>query len=190
ANVPAFPPEHAAARARRAIEAARANLTRPTITRRIAAVAERFSPLVNDQRAALLGVLSHVAGDEWQGPTVCDPWTVKDVVAHLVENELLLGRVYRGELGDLGADAHEGVGRWSRVDGETVRYSLWHHGQATQRVIDSRSDESWRRPVSQDGATFELRQALRIHFFELAVHGHDITAAVGVPSVWGDRAWV
>ena len=153
-------------------------------------MAERFAPLVRDQRAALLGALSHVEGDAWDLPTVCAPWTVKDVAAHLVESELLLGRLYRGELDDITADDDEDVERWRKVDGSTVRYSLWHHGEATQRVIDSRSDESWRRQVGQDGATVELRHALRIHFFELAVHGHDITSALGAPAPWGDRAWV
>lgn len=153
-------------------------------------MAERFAPLVRDQRAALLGALAQVEGDAWDTPTVCEPWTVKDVSAHLVEGELLLGRLYRGELGDITHDAQDDVDRWSKVDGGTVRYSLWHHGQATQRVIDSRTDDSWRREVGQDGATFELRHALRIHFFELAVHGHDITSGLGVPNVWDDRAWV
>ena len=150
-------------------------------------MAERFAPHVNDQRAALLGVISNLA-EEWKLPTPCDGWTVHDIVAHLVENELLFGRLYRGELTDLSADAQEGVDRWSKVDGETVRYSLWHHGSATQRVIDSRSDESWRRPVEHAGQPLELRQALRVHFFELAVHGHDVTSALGLGPVWADGA--
>jgi len=173
-----------------AIERVFTNLTVATITRTLARMAERFAPLVRDQRAALLGALSHVEGDTWNLPTVCAPWTVKDVAAHLVEGELLLGRLYRGELEDIPHETGDDVERWSKVDGSTVRYSLWHHGEATQRVIDSRSDESWRRTVTQDGASFELRQALRIHFFELAVHGHDITSALGAPTVWEDRAWV
>ena len=190
ANVPPLPPEHATASSNDAIAMTFANLTAATITRTLAHVAERFAPLVRDQRAALLGALAHVEGDAWDTPTVCAPWTVKDVAAHLVESELLLGRIYRGELEELGHDNGDDVGRWTKVDGSTVRYSLWHHGEATQRVIDSRSDESWRRQVTQDGATFELRHALRIHFFELAVHGHDITSAIGAPNTWDDRAWV
>jgi len=153
-------------------------------------VAERFAPLVAEQRAALLGVLGHLSAEDWTRPTVCEGWTVKDVAAHLVEGELLFGRLYRGELGELNLDTQGGVDRWRRVDGETVRYSLWHHGQATQRVIDSRSDESWRRMVSAAGLELQLRHALRLHFFELAVHSHDLTSAVGAPAAWGDRAAV
>ncbi len=148
---------------------------------------ERFAPHVDAQRAALLGVLSDITDADWARPTACAPWTVHDVVAHLVENELLFGRLYRGELTDLSIDTREGVDRWAKVDGGTSRFSLWHHGQATQRVIDSRSDDSWRRSVSQAGLELELRHALRLHFFELAVHGHDVTSALGRDPVWQDR---
>jgi uncharacterized protein (TIGR03083 family) len=128
--------------------------------------------------------------EDWSRPTPCPSWSVRDVVAHLVEGELLFGRVCRGELDPVAAtdlDNEAGVERWRRTDGETVRYSLWHHGQATQRVIDSRSDASWRRRVRIPGAELELRALLRVHFFELALHSHDVTAALGASHLWGDR---
>jgi uncharacterized protein (TIGR03083 family) len=149
-------------------------------------VAEALAPLINDQRAALLGLLNDL-GDAWNTITICDPWTVKDVVAHLVEGELQYGRVYRGETDEIAIDNEEAVGRWGRVDGETVRYSLWHHGSATQRVIDTRPDESWNRRVMNNGVTVELRALVPIHLFELAVHSHDVSSALGVPSTWGAR---
>jgi uncharacterized protein (TIGR03083 family) len=151
-------------------------------------VAEPFAPHVNDQRAALLGVLSNLEPDDWQRATVCDPWTIHDVGAHLVENELLFGRLYRGETDESASENDAAVERWRKVDAETVRYSIWHHGQATQRVIDSRPEASWGREVGHHGRPIELRRALRMHFFELAVHSHDITGALGVPATWGARA--
>jgi hypothetical protein len=80
------------------------------------------------------------------------------------------------------------VERWGKVDAETVRYSLWHHGQATQRVIDSRPEASWNREVTHQGWPIELRRALKMQFFELTIHSHDITAALGLPPNWDDRA--
>lgn len=151
-------------------------------------MAEPFAPHVNAQRAALLGVLSNLAPDDWSRMTACAPWTVHDVGAHLVENELSFGRLYRGEIDELPADGDAAVERWRKVDAETVRYSIWHHGQATQRVIDSRPDASWAREVSHAGWPIELRRALRMHFFELAVHSHDITAALGLAPIWDGRA--
>ena len=165
----------------------RAVITRQTITRTLGAVAERFAPLLRDQRAALIGLLTDLPAERWKLPTVCTGWDVKDVAGHLVENELLFGRLYRGEIDDLSADNEEGVERWRKVDPETVRYSLWHHGQAAQRVIDSRPDASWARTVSHFGLPMELRRALVMQFFELAVHSHDISSALGVPPIWDDR---
>jgi uncharacterized protein (TIGR03083 family) len=153
-------------------------------------VPERFVALVRDQRAATLGLLNARSIDDWALPTACTGWSVKDVVSHMVENELLLGRLYRGELTELteaDLDQQAGVERWRRADGETIRFSLWHHGSATQRVIDSRPEESWRRTLPVTGRPVELRYLLRQHFFELAVHAHDTASALGAPAPWGDR---
>lgn len=150
---------------------------------------ERFASVVGAERAALLGFLAGLSPADWDRPTVCIGWTVKDVVAHLVESELAMGRVYRGEATETphtDADNEAGVERWRRADHEAVRVALWQHGTATQRVIESRSDEAWRRPIDAFGAR-ELRGLLRIHFFDLAVHSHDVTSAVGVGALWGDR---
>ncbi|MGH2726487.1 MAG: maleylpyruvate isomerase family mycothiol-dependent enzyme, partial [Actinomycetota bacterium] len=151
---------------------------------------EPLVALVNDQRSALLGLLTNLPADDWNRTTAVRGWPVHDVVAHLVEGELLFGRVYRGELNALtreDADPFAGVERWRRADGETLRFSLWHHGSAVQRVIDSRSEESWQRDVPIFDRPLRLRDLLRLHFFDLALHSHDITAALGAPSLWGDR---
>lgn len=148
-------------------------------------------PLTNDQRAALLGLLTSLPADDWKRATGCRNWPVHDVVAHLVEGELLFGRVYRGELNALtreDTDPQAGVDRWARADGDTLRFSLWHHGSATQRVIDSRSDESWNREITLFGSAEPLRALLGLHFFDLALHSLDITAALGVASLWESRA--
>ena len=147
-------------------------------------------PLTNDQRADLLGLLSSLPAEGWTRTTDCRGWSIHDVVAHLIEGELLFGRVYRGELKALtleDADPQAGVDRWTRADGETLRFSLWHHGSATQRVIDSRSEESWGRDVSVFDRPLHLRNVLQLHFIYLALHSYDVSAALGVPSVWGDR---
>lgn len=147
-------------------------------------------PLTNDQRAALLGLLTSLSADDWARTTGCRNWPVHDVIAHLVEGELLFGRVYRGELKGLtreDTDPQAGVDRWARADGDTLRFSLWHHGSATQRVIDSRSETSWDREITLFGVTTQLRELLRLHFFDLALHSLDVSAALGTESLWGDR---
>src|SRR6266487_6461082 len=94
--------------------------------------------LISDQRAALLTFLAPVAGEDWSNPTVCTGWSVKDVLAHMVEGELNVGRVYRGEVREQGyIDPEEGIAKWRALPGEAVRASLWQHGTAAQRVLDA-----------------------------------------------------
>lgn len=151
----------------------------------------RWVPLVREERAALLGFLSGIEGDAWDLPTVCSGWGVRDVLAHLVDLEVRVGRAYRGELPELPLDEVEaenarGVQRWRVLPGEPLRGAFWQHGLAAQRIIDVLGDDEWRRPVRMGVAT-ELRHVIRVHFNELAVHGHDITAALGAPPLWGER---
>jgi uncharacterized protein (TIGR03083 family) len=60
-------------------------------------VVDRFP----EERAALLDLLASLAPDDWSRLTVCDPWDVSDLAAHIVADDL--GVVSRGR------DAHRGL---------------------------------------------------------------------------------
>jgi uncharacterized protein (TIGR03083 family) len=140
--------------------------------------------LIGEQRAALLTALATAGGAEWDRPTVCAPWTVKDVLAHMVEGELNVGRIYRGEVKEQGyIDPEEGVAKWRALPGEAVRAALWQHGTAAQRVLDAMTEEVWRAPIKAYGCR-EVRQLVRLHAFDVSVHGHDLTDALGTGPVW------
>src|SRR5918999_4565283 len=49
------------------------------------------------ERAGLLGVLDSLRPEDWGRPTVCDGWSVKDLVAHLLADDL--GLLSRGRDG-------------------------------------------------------------------------------------------
>jgi uncharacterized protein (TIGR03083 family) len=62
-------------------------------------------PLFPLERAALLGLLRALGSEAWMRPTVAGDWTVKDIVSHLVADDL--GRVSRqrdGHREDRGPD--------------------------------------------------------------------------------------
>ena len=42
-------------------------------------------PMVHAERAALIEDLEHVDDAQWEQPSLCDGWTVHDVVAHMVD---------------------------------------------------------------------------------------------------------
>jgi len=141
--------------------------------------------LISDQRASLLTAIAGAGAADWDQPTVCAPWTLKDVLAHMVEGELNVGRIYRGEVKEQGyIDPNEGIAKWSALPGEAVRAALWQHGTAAQRVLDAMTEEVWRAPIKAFGCR-EIRQLVRLHLFDIAVHGHDLTDALGVAAIWG-----
>jgi len=141
--------------------------------------------LIGEQRAALLGAIAGAGPADWDRPTVCAPWTLKDVLAHMVEGELNVGRIYRGEVKEQGyIDPDEGIAKWRALPGEAVRGALWQHGTAAQRVLDAMTEDVWRAPIKAYGCR-EVRQLVRLHAFDVSVHGHDLTDALEVQPVWG-----
>lgn len=147
---------------------------------------------IKGESAALLGFLAAVEPGAWDRPSSCAGWSVKDVLSHLTGFEVRAGRLYRGETdgSDIPAspaETEEGMRLWNPLPGEALRAAYWQHAMASQRVAERLTDEEWRRPVRAAPAT-ELRHFARIHFFETAVHGHDISAALGAPPLWAERA--
>ena len=57
--------------------------------------------LFPEERAALLDLLSSLTASQWDAPTVCAGWSVKDIAAHLLADDL--GRLSRGR------DSHAGA---------------------------------------------------------------------------------
>jgi uncharacterized protein (TIGR03083 family) len=45
-------------------------------------------PLMARERAALIDLLAELRPDEWTAPTACPGWTVRDVAAHLLHDDL------------------------------------------------------------------------------------------------------
>ena len=45
-------------------------------------------PLFREERSALLDLLSDLAAADWEAPTVCPGWSVKDVAAHLLGDDI------------------------------------------------------------------------------------------------------
>lgn len=148
---------------------------------------EAVTRQIADERAAILAFLAGARDQDWDRPTICAGWSVKDVLSHMVEGELAAGRVYRGEIREQGfADPQQGVDTWRALPGAAVRAALWQHGTATQRVLNGMSEEVWRSPIRAFGCR-EIRQLVRLHLFELVLHGHDLTDALGADPVWGGR---
>jgi uncharacterized protein (TIGR03083 family) len=51
--------------------------------------------VIDAQRTALADLLVDLSGDEWRQPSLCAGWTVRDVAAHLTQQQLGVGGLIR-----------------------------------------------------------------------------------------------
>ncbi|MDP9180152.1 MAG: maleylpyruvate isomerase family mycothiol-dependent enzyme [Chloroflexota bacterium] len=83
-------------------------------------------PLFPEERAALLELLRSLTPEQWALPSVCAGWSVKDIAAHLVADDL-------GRLG-WQRDGHSAT-RFESANAETFEADL--------RAFINRQNESW-----------------------------------------------
>jgi uncharacterized protein (TIGR03083 family) len=139
-------------------------------------------PAIDAQRARTADLLETLAPQEWDHPSLCEGWTVRDVTAHLAMQPVGLGAAVRGALRHPG-----GLNRLIR---ETARSRA---AQPTDRLVaDIRAAVGSRRP--NVGVT-PLETVV-----DIVVHGQDIavplsrelavparTAATAATRVWSYR---
>ncbi len=81
--------------------------------------------LIHQERAVLADVLDTLSPTEWETPSVCEGWSVRDVAAHLIgAPQYSVGRALVAGLrarGDLNRAIHDEAKRWAqRPTGEIV----------------------------------------------------------------------
>src|SRR5690606_21320850 len=119
-------------------------------------------PLVHAERRALIADLEQLSDVEWELPSLCDGWSVHDVVAHLVDTALTT------RLGFVAGLARAGFG-FRRENERGVR----RHRGATHR-------ETLERLRSATGRTSTPPAPLDSRLVEAVVHGEDIRRSVGL----------
>ncbi len=159
-------------------------------------------PLLADERAALLGLLADLDATDWARPSPCPGWSVQDVAAHVLGEDLgLLAR---------GRDGHDGV---AIPDGMPYRDFVAALNDANQRWVEAARRLSPRQLQELLAITGEQLAAhfdgadlaapafvawvgadpvpgwldVARHFTERWVHQQQIRDAVGRPGLAGDR---
>jgi uncharacterized protein (TIGR03086 family) len=125
------------------------------------------------------GVASQIRADQWAAPTPCSAWSVRDLLNHLVVEQLwvppLLSGATIAEVGDqfdgdqLGTDP---LGRWSTAAHAARR--VWTAPGAVDREVELTVG---RTPASEYCWQMTL---------DLAVHGWDMARAIGADENFGD----
>ena len=118
--------------------------------------------VIDAQRTSLVNLLEDLSDDEWRQPSLCAGWTVRDVTAHLTQQQLGLRDV-------LATMAH-----WRGSMDRTVQYAAIRHATAVstgQLIAEIRGMVGSRRHIF-GGTHLEP-------FIDIMVHGHDIAIPLG-----------
>jgi uncharacterized protein (TIGR03083 family) len=105
-------------------------------------------PVFRDERAALLDMLTGLASKEWEADTSCPGWTVRDLTAHLLGDDL--GVLSRGR------DEYFDLGSWTQSTGRTWSGIVAFLNQTNERWVQATRHLSGRLLTELLGYTGEL----------------------------------
>lgn len=126
------------------------------------------------QSSALGQLIEGVKPDQWDNPTACAKWTVRDLAGHLVGGGTMFAASFRGEAAQDGGDGEmpdvlgdDPAAAWARVIADF---------QASADAPGAMA-----RDVTLPFATLPAQVALDVAKFDLLVHGWDLSRATGQP---------
>jgi uncharacterized protein (TIGR03083 family) len=125
-------------------------------------------------------LLRSLEPDEWQAPSRCAGWQVRDVAGHLTGlfADVAVGRMAGQGLPE--TTARQAAQRHDRTPAEVAK-ELRKAGRLCAAVLDGFDDDAWlaRAPGGFPGP---LRRAVLVLWYELYVHMDDVRAATGRPA--------
>lgn len=174
------------------------------------AALEAYVPVVSTEADGLAQFLDTLSADEWQCPSACDLWTIRDVVAHLIwAADFYTDTVSRGMQGDISqpegrppGDAPDAASMPAYFDQHAIRVrdrlgaelmpTFRSSSRALSNLMLSLSPRQWAMPCSffqHHGGIKPAQTFLLLILQELAIHGWDIrsrfdgTAALSAESL-------
>lgn len=133
---------------------------------------ERVWPLVHSERAALIDDLEDLDDEQWAERSLCEGWTVHDVVAHLIDTALTTRLGFMGGLARARFD----------FDRQNARGVRRQRGAAPQATLERLRQAAARR--STPPAPLDSR------LVEEVVHGEDIRRPLGLTRSYPQEAVV
>jgi uncharacterized protein (TIGR03083 family) len=129
---------------------------------------------------AVLDLGAQLDPGQWQLPTECPEWTVKDVYAHLVGVE---GWVNAGRpvLPDLDAFANGPVRERRDLDGPTVLAQLRDEYERRRSTLRAHTPDPDEAALSPFGTPTTVGFLLRLRALDVWIHEQDVRRAVGRP---------
>lgn len=126
------------------------------------------------------GIVAAVDAQHLDRPTPCSGWAVRDLLAHMVGNNIGFAAAALGS-SDIGAFAD--VGLASNISGQfaaSARVTVAAFGG-----LDLAGDEVY-LAVVRGGSRWPARVAVGFHLVDSVVHGWDVAASLGAPIGFDD----
>ena len=130
----------------------------------------------HDLSALLLSqeIVDQVTDEQWDLPTPCAPWTVRDLLSHMVSQHLRFDAVARGEDPELACPLDKA--ELGTDPAATYRSAA----QSLTSSFAAASDETTVL-LPEIGRPIPLSALIAFHFFDFMVHSWDVAASIGAP---------
>lgn len=119
-------------------------------------------PIVHAERAALIADLELLTDAQWDVPSLCEGWSVHDVVAHIIDTAMTTRLGFVFGLARAGFD-------FDRQNAEGVERERGPDPAATLRTLREVAGRTWTPPAPMDS-----------RIVEMVVHGEDIRRPLGI----------
>ncbi|MDA8027146.1 MAG: maleylpyruvate isomerase family mycothiol-dependent enzyme [Actinomycetota bacterium] len=146
---------------------------------------------------SLLGYSTSVSEEEWDRPSNCPNWTVRDVLAHIIGTELsLLGEASPDEPEAFGDHVKNDVGkmneRWVtflRTEPITRLIDRFEHViEMRLKYLNGLDEESFNAPSWTPVGEGTYRDFMEIRVMDCFVHEQDIRVSTGSDFIYHDRS--
>jgi uncharacterized protein (TIGR03083 family) len=158
--------------------------------------------LYPEERSALLGVLGDLNDAEWERPTVCAGWSVRDIALHLLADDLGVLSRQRDEHRSLAPRPDESLGVFlARINDEWVQATRRLSGRVIVDLLGWTGNETYGHfsgvdPLALGGAVSWAGPGPAPRWLDIAreyterwVHQQQIREAVGEPLL-DDARWL
>jgi uncharacterized protein (TIGR03086 family) len=128
------------------------------------------------------GLVAAVGDEQWDRPTPCSDWTVRQLVNHLVGGNRLTARVVRGEQ----LPPPEQLGRRGHVDQLGDDPLGAYRSSADEVLAALRAPGALERTHALPAGTLPGPGVVHLRTVETLVHGWDLARATGRPAPFPD----
>lgn len=122
---------------------------------------------------------------DWEAATPCSEWTAREVLAHVVDEQMWVpGLLAGGTVDEVAGDLEEPLRRLTGASGPDL-VAYWH-------TLREPVAAAWRGTPTDDEVHLSYGRAPMVHYlaqqtFDLAVHAWDLSVSQGVDLPWGDE---